>query len=227
MRHLILVLALLSANCIFAQMVSKWQIVNTFQPELTFHSKNYSFVRSPRPIDSGTKVSFSYGIGTALKYNVSDKWFLQGGINFVYRNMRGTRVMLNTREMTNDSILPLIVSPRISLRTLELPLAVGYNLIWKKKEIAFITAGESLNYLVNVKYTDRWTFPKRYWQGSSINIGAGYTRAINEKISYTGSATFSIRNTVVVDKYLGSQDHQYISVPHTFLKVHLGAMWNL
>jgi len=129
MRHLILVLALLSANCIFAQMVSKWQIVNTFQPELTFHSKNYSFVRSPRPIDSGTKVSFSYGIGTALKYNVSDKWFLQGGINFVYRNMRGTRVMLNTREMTNDSILPLIVSPRISLRTLELPLAVGYNLI--------------------------------------------------------------------------------------------------
>lgn len=223
MRKLLSVIIFFTYLQVDGQDIQKWQLVTSFQPELTFHSNNYSRIRSSQPLDTITRASFSYGAGAALKFNVSQRLFLQAGFNLVFRNMRKTLIFFNKREMPiKDTTGPLITTSSISLRTLELPVNVGYSILNSKRGKISLLAGYAFNYLLNVRYNDEWTFKRNYWQGHSILLGAEYSKPINDNINFLAAAMYSIRNTVSTDTYIMSQDEPFIDLPHKFLKMNLG-----
>ncbi|MBN9349835.1 MAG: outer membrane beta-barrel protein [Chitinophagaceae bacterium] len=196
-----------------------------FQPELTFYKNNYAF----RWRDTYTKDSWNFGVQTNLKVDLTKRFFSEIGLGFVSRK-------LTTIAFLNQTVLPpphqswtmeLVGTKSVSLRTFEIPVNFGYNFITRSKTNIFFTSGISVNYLLNTfyevgfqKYQD--TYPKKYWQGISLNFGVGSDYRISKNIRLTGRVSYSAVNTVKEDNYLFSQDVYGISLPHKFLKMSFG-----
>ena len=209
----------------FGQKKNKYSLYLNVQPEITYYRNDYAF----RWNDKFTKSSYNLGLLTNLKYDISKRLFADIGIGFISRKM-------TTTVFLNQGLLPpphqswtqeLVETKSISLRTLEIPINVGYNFITKPKLNLFFITGISANYLLNTfyevsfkKYED--TYSKNYWQGVSVNLGLGLDYKISKNYKITSRASYSIINNVKADKYLFSQDEYAIPITHKYLKMTLG-----
>ena len=111
---------------------------------------------------------------------------------------------------------------------IQIPIGIGVYFLKLNKLNAFVKGDIISNFLLNVKYEDRYPgFNKNYWLGYSINPALGIEYKIGRKIILINSISYSVINTVTEDPYLFSQDEDPISVPHTYFQLSTGIKMNL
>jgi hypothetical protein len=226
MRSIFFLILFTESLIISAQQIERWQTSFQLQPELTFHKNQYSI----RAENTNTRNSFNIGFASLLQYNLSNKVFLQGGLGYISRK-------LNCKVFVNHDLYPppytssnlfLYVTKRVSQRIILLPIGIGFYFVKSNKCNAFVKGDIISNFLLNVKYEDRYpAFRKNYWLGFSINPGTGVEYKLSKKTILIGSISYSVINTVAKDPYLFSQDKNPISVPHTYLQLSTGIKINL
>jgi hypothetical protein len=209
-----------------AQKIDKWQISFLLQPELTFHKNQYSF----RWEDTYTKNSFNIGFASLLQYNLSNRIFFEGGLGYISRKL-DCKVFVDHRLYPppyTTSNLFLFVTNTVSQRIIQLPVGIGFYFLRGSKCNVFVKGNMISNFLLNVKYEDRYpAFKKNYWLGFSINPAFGIDYKLGKKMTLIGSISYSVINTVAKDPYLFSQDENPISLPHTYLQFSTGIKMNL
>jgi opacity protein-like surface antigen len=197
------------------------------QPELTFHKDNYS---SFRLRDVSNTVTFNTGIEAGIQYDFTPKLFAGLGIGYIPRKLKAIAFLDQGRlpEPQQSPTQELVGTAAVILRTIQIPVSLGYKFIEKEKNTFFIHAGLTANYLVNSYYKlnafkqYQGTYKKNYWQGISFMLGAGTDYILNQKIKLTGRLAYSVINTVQPDIYLFSQDEDIIDLPHRFLNLSAG-----
>jgi hypothetical protein len=209
-----------------AQKIDKWQISFLLQPELTFHKNQYSL----RWEDTYTKNSLNVGFATLLQHNLSNRIFFEGGLGYISRKL-DCKVFVDHRLYPppyTSSNLFLFVTNTVSQRIIQLPIGIGFYFLRGNKWNVFLKGNIISNFLLNVKYEDRYpAFKKNYWLGFSINPATGVAYKLSKKAFLIGSISYSIVNTVANDPYLFSQDENPISLPHTYLQLSTGIKINL
>ena len=222
LRRYLCLLFCISSIFVFAQKNEQWQLSVQLEPELTYHDNQYSFRWNER----FTKKTFNLGATASLQYNIGRRIFVEAGLGFVSRK-------LNAKAFVDQSLLPppyydsimiLYIANSIALRTLQVPLSLGVNVIRTTRINIFLKGSYIPNFLLNAKYdvNDFPAFKKNYWQGYSLNGGLGMDYRLNEKIMVTGRLGYSFKNTVSNDAYLFSQDEQPIDLPHRYLQFATG-----
>jgi hypothetical protein len=208
------------------QKIDKWQISFLLQPELTFHKNQYSL----RWEDTYTKNSFNIGFASLLQHNLSNRIFLEGGLGYISRRL-DCKVFVDHRLYPppyTTSNLFLFVTNTVSQRIIQLPIGIGFYFLRVNKCNVFVKGNMISNFLLNVKYEDRYpAFKKSYWLGLSINPAIGIDYKLGKKMTLIGSISYSVINTVAKDPYLFSQDENPISLPHTYLQFSTGIKMNL
>ncbi len=226
MRHIFSLILLLYSSLLIGQKGDRCSIAFQLQPELTYHKNNYAF----RWQHTYTKSTFNIGIEATIQYYLTKKLFAETGLGYISRK-------LNTTVFLNQNVLPaprgsatqeLVSTKSVSCRTLQLPLNFGYTFISREKTKLFLNAGLSGNFLMNtyyrLGYSSRYegSYKKSYWQGNSVNIGAGLDHSVSKKISATSRISYSIINTVKDDEYLFSQEEYSIPLPNKYLRLSVG-----
>ncbi|MDB5209368.1 MAG: hypothetical protein JWQ30_195, partial [Sediminibacterium sp.] len=173
--------------------------------------------------------TFNVGIGAALQYRFTERWFAEAGLGYISRK-------LNTTVFLNQGALPpprqsftmeLVTTHSVAFRTIELPLTIGYRVIKRKKTSLFLDAGFTGNFLLNTYYEVGFkqyegSYAKTYWQGYSVHIGMGADHRISKKITATAGLAYSLINTMKKDAYLFGQDEYAIALPHRYLRFFVG-----
>ncbi len=95
MRHTLTIILLLFAPALFGQKEEKISLVLRLQPQVTYHKNNYAF----RWKETYTKSTFNAGIGAALQYHFTNRWFAEAGLGYISRK-------LNTTAFLNQGALP-------------------------------------------------------------------------------------------------------------------------
>jgi hypothetical protein len=227
MRQTLIALLFFSSVISFGQKPEKLQLSFQLQPELTFHKNQYSF----RWKDKFTKQTFNVGLASSIQYNLTGRIFIEGGLAFISRKL--TTVSFIAQSLLPppyyDSTRMLYSTKSIALRTLQLPVGIGINIIRTRRANIFVKGSYIPNFLINAKYeVNKYpAFKKNYWQGYSLNAGIGMDYQWNKKITLTGSLAYSLTNTVTKDPYLFSQDERPIALPHTYLQLSTGIKINL
>lgn len=227
MRHIIIIILLISSFSSLGQTGDKWQLSFQLQPELTFHKNQYSY----RWKEKYTTQTFNVGLASSIHYNLTDRIFIEGGLAFISRK-------LTAKAFLDHSLLPppykdstdlLRVAQSITLRTLQLPIGIGVNIIRMEKLKFFVKGMYIPSFLLNTKYdvNNYPSFKKNHWQGYSINASLGMDYQLNNKIALTSSLAYSLANTVNKDQYLYSQDQRPIALPHTYLQLSMGMKINI
>jgi len=226
MRNLLFVTLLIFFSIAsFGQNKKRYSLYINIQPEFTYYQNDYAF----RWKEKFTKSSFNCGLLTNIKYDISKRLFTELGFGFISRKM-------TTDAFLNQSLLPpphqswtleLVVTKSVSLRTIEIPINIGYNIFAKPKMNLFLITGISANYLLNSFYEVGFkqyedTYGKNYWQGISVNLGLGLDYKIFRNYKITSRASYSIINNVKADNYLFSQDEYGIPITHNYLKLSFG-----
>jgi hypothetical protein len=208
------------------QKIDKWQMSFLLQPELTFHKNQYSF----RWEDTYMKNSFNIGFTSLLQYNLSNRIFFDGGLGYISRKL-DCKVFVDHRLYPPPYTSPNLfgfVTNTVSQRIIQLPIGIGFYFLRGNKCNVFVKGNMISNFLLNVKYEDRYpSFKKNYWLGVSINPAGGIDYKLGKKMTFIGSISYSVINTVAKDPYLFSQDENPISVPHTYLQFSTGIKMNL
>ncbi len=85
----------------------KWQLSFHLQPEMTFHKDSYPWWKG-----NSNKTTFNIGVGSAIQYNISKRFFINGGAGFISRTLR-TANFLNQAPITAPGkmvhVLPMVV----------------------------------------------------------------------------------------------------------------------
>lgn len=219
-----LLILLLASSISFGQN-QKWYGIVQVQPEITFHKDNYA----PNQNNSGT-ITPNIGFSILAQHNFSKSVFMNAGFGYISRK-------LNSSNPINQSALPpphgsntseLVVHKKIAYRILSFPISMGYRFLQKEKFTGFGIAGISANYLLNTKYGSSsskygGTYKKNYWQGYSINLGAGAEYKLIKKIPVTASLTYAIVNKIKADEYIyNPQGPGLLTLSHNFLSINLG-----
>lgn len=223
----VFILLLLTVSFIgSSQKTEKWQLSIQLKPEFTFYKNQYSF----RWEKTDTINSFNIGLTSLLQYNLSNRMFFEAGLGYISRK-------LNCKVFVNHNLYPepytsynqfLYITNTVSQRIILLPIGIGVYFLKMNKFNAFAKGDIISNFLLNVKYEDRYPgFKKNYWLGYSINPALGGDYKLSTKTILTGSISYSVINTVAKDPYLFSQDENPISLPQTYLQLSIGIKMNL
>lgn len=218
--------SLLCSTLLFAQKNNRLSFALQAKPELTFHKNNYA---EPGP-GTHTKATPNLGIEGSVQLYLSKKIFLETGLGYIDRKL-DTRVYLDQQVLApprQSWTQELVITKQVAFRTLQVPLNIGYDILAKKRWKAALNTGITGNYLLNTYYgfggftKYEGTYKKNYWQGYTVNIGAGTEYRIGKKIWFTGRASWSVINTMQEDAYLFSREKKVISLPHKMLGVSAG-----
>lgn len=223
MKHFFLLL-LVSFPAILHAQKGKWELSLQIQPEATFHKESYMLFDQ-----QNAKTTMNIGFASLLQYNLNKRFFVNAGAGFISRK-------LNTENFLNQAALPpprqshsqeFVTSQYVSYRTIFLPVNIGYKVILKKKLAGFITSGFAANYLLNTYYNANFTkyqgtYKKNYWQGYTINVGAGADYKLLKNIFLTTSVSYAPVNTVHADQFLPDREGNGLKLTHNFLSLSVG-----
>lgn len=213
---------LLSSFFVFGQKQDKLFYTFHLQPEKTYYYDSYDLLnRDPKPVST-----FNAGMGVGVHYELSNKLFLETGLDYISRKLI-TKVIFdqhslppNRRWYTDE----LIITKSIELRMLYIPLNFGCRITINEKLNLYLNAGVTGNLLLNTDYFSgyRPAFWKLDLNGYTLNLGIGSYYKISKNCIINGMITYSVINSVKEDRYLDGDSHHDIALTHEFLKLTLG-----
>ncbi|MES2005820.1 MAG: outer membrane beta-barrel protein [Bacteroidota bacterium] len=231
MRCILMLLLLCSSVVLSAQTKNNLFFAIQLQPELTYYKNNYAY----RWRETYTKSTYNIGIEATLQYRLTKRLFAETGLGYISRKLN-TVVFLNQGALPpprQSFTLELVNTKSVSVRTLQVPLNLGYDVIALKRIQLNLVTGITGNYLLNAYYglgglkQYEGTYKKNYWQGYAVNLGLGMNYTINKTVSLTNRITYSVYNTVKEDAYLFSQDQYGIALTHEYLRLSVGLRMRL